>query len=133
MVAAIRAAEQRTSGEVRVFVESRCKYVDALDRAKEIFLQLKMDATEQRNGVLVYVAVKDKQVAVYGDEGIHQAVGKKYWSDVLAKMLLAFKQQHLSEGISQCVQQIGEALHFYFPYNKETDKNELPDEIVFGK
>jgi uncharacterized membrane protein len=133
VVDAIRAAEQRTSGEVRVFVESKCKYVDALDRAKEIFLQLKMDATEQRNGVLVYVAVEDKQVAVYGDEGIHQAVGVKYWNDVLGKMLLHFKSEHLSEGIRQCVAEIGEALYYYFPYNQQTDKNELPDDIVFGK
>ena len=133
MVEAIRAAEQRTSGEVRVFVESKCRYVDALDRAKEIFLQLKMDATELRNGVLVYVAVKDKQVAVYGDEGIHKAVGAVYWNDVLTKMLLFFKKEHLSEGICRCVTEVGEALYFYFPYNQETDKNELPDEIVFGK
>lgn len=133
IVAAIRSAEQRTSGEVRVFIESKCKYVDALDRAKEIFLEFKMDATEQRNGVLVYVAVEDKQVAVYGDEGIHQAVGTQYWNDVLSKMLLHFKNHHLPDGIRQCVTDIGEALHYYFPYNQETDKNELPDDIVFGK
>jgi uncharacterized membrane protein len=74
----IRNAEQQTSGEVRIFVESRCRYVDPLDRAKEIFFQLGMDKTNQRNGTLLYVAVKDHQAAVFGDEGIHQKVGQKY-------------------------------------------------------
>jgi uncharacterized membrane protein len=29
--------------------------------------------------------------------------------------------------------QIGEALTTHFPYDNDTDKNELPDQIVFGK
>jgi uncharacterized membrane protein len=133
IVAAIRIAEQRTSGEVRIFVESKCRFVDAIDRAKEIFFQLGMDKTNERNGTLLYVAVKDRQVAVYGDAGIHEKVGQKYWEEEVNKMLLHFKKQHLTDGIMQCIHDIGEALYQHFPYNKETDKNELPDEIVFGK
>src|SRR5690348_5587175 len=79
LVDAIQKAEQQTSGEVRVYVESKCKYVDALDRAQEIFVSLKMHETELRNATLVYVAVKDRQAAVFGDEGIHQKVGGQYW------------------------------------------------------
>jgi uncharacterized membrane protein len=75
IVKAIRHAEHQTSGEVRVFVESRCSWVDAIDRAAEVFFALKMDKTEQRNAVIVYVAVKDRQLAVFGDEGIHNKVG----------------------------------------------------------
>ena len=133
IIEAIRLAEQRTSGEVRVFIENKCRFVDPLDRAKELFYKLQMDRTEQRNGTLVYIAVKDRQVAVFGDEGIHQKVGQKYWEDEVTKMLLYFKQQHLAEGIIQCVTDIGEALHYYFRYDKGTDKNELPDDIVFGR
>jgi uncharacterized membrane protein len=133
LVDAIQKAEQQTSGEVRIFVESKCKYVDALDRAQEIFFNLKMNETELRNATLIYVAVKDRQAAVFGDEGIHQKVGKKYWEDVVNKMLLHFKNQKLADGICQGIYDLGEALKFYFPYNSDTDKNELPDEIVFGR
>jgi len=133
LVQAIQKAEHQTSGEVRVFVESKCRYVDAIDRAQEIFLSLKMNETESRNATLVYVAVKHKQVAVYGDEGIHQKVGEKYWREVVEKMLLHFKNQKLVEGICQGIDDLGQALKFYFPYNSDTDKNELPDEIVFGR
>lgn len=133
IVNAIREAEQRTSGEVRIFVESRCRFVDAIDRAQEIFFQLGMDKTAERNGTIVYVAVKDKQAAVFGDEGIHQKVGQKYWEEEVNKMMVAFQQAHLATGIAQCIGDIGQALHQHFPYNRSTDKNELPDEIVFGK
>ncbi len=133
VIKTIRAAEQRTSGEIRVFVESRCRYVSAVDRAVEIFTELGMHKTEERNGTLVYVAVKDKQAAVFGDEGIHQRVGQKYWEDEVNKMLLYFKDAHLGDGICQVVTDIGEALNFHFPYDRTTDKNELPDDIVFGK
>ena len=132
IVKAIRHAEEQTSGEVRVFVESHCTWMDALDRAKEIFFSLKMEKTEQRNAVLVYIAIKDRQLAVFGDEGIHQKVGNEYWNKVVAEMLSSFNHEHFAQGISNCVIQVGNALKDHFPYNKGTDKNELPDDIVFG-
>ena len=133
IVKAVQKAEQRTSGEVRVFVERRCRYVNALDRAVEIFETLQMNKTELRNAVLVYVAIKDRQLAVFGDEGIHKKVGDQYWATEVVKMINAFNRDNIAEGISQCVDDIGEALCTHFPYDKSTDKNELPDDIVFGR
>lgn len=133
VVEAIQKAEQRTSGEVRVFVESRCRYVDSIDRAAELFFQLGMDKTEERNGTIIYVAVKDRQAAVFGDQGIHQKVGQQYWEEEVNKMMACFKQANLANGLVQCVSDIGEALYQHFPYDHKTDKNELPDDIVFGR
>jgi uncharacterized membrane protein len=133
IVEAIQTAEQRTSGEVRVYIESRCRFVNPLDRATEVFASLKMGETAERNATLVYVAVKDKQAAVYGDAGIHEKVGQAYWEEEVNKMLLCFRQQKLADGLVQCIKDIGEALHYYFPYERATDKNELPDDIVFGR
>jgi uncharacterized membrane protein len=133
IVDAVRTAEQRTSGEVRVFVESRWRYVSAIDRAVEIFENLQMQKTELRNATLVYVAIKDRQLAVFGDEGIHQKVGNEYWANEVVKMISAFNRDNIAEGIRQCVLNIGEALATHFPYDRNTDKNELPDDIIFGK
>jgi uncharacterized membrane protein len=133
IVKAIRHAEKNTSGEVRVYVESRCSWVNAIDRAAEVFVSLKMDNTEQHNGVLVYVAIKDKQLAVYGDRGIHEKVGYEYWNKVVNEMLTNFNSREYGKGIAECVIQIGEALRNYFPFERDIDKNELPDEIVFGR
>jgi uncharacterized membrane protein len=130
---AIRNAERRTSGEVRVFIESRCRYVDPLDRAAEVFFNLRMNETKDRNAVLLYIAMKDRQLAVFGDEGIHKRVGTDYWNKEVNLLINEFNTAHYGDGISQCVRDIGEALHQHFPFNNDTDKNELPDDIIFGK
>ena len=132
IVAAIRAAELRTSGEIRVFIESRCRFVDPVDRAAEVFFGLKMEQTEDRNGVLLYVAMKDHQLAVFGDEGIHRIVGSEFWNKEVEKILNEFNAAHYVDGIIEIVNDIGEALVKHFPYEQE-DKNELPDNIVFGQ
>jgi len=132
IIDAIRHAEECTSGEVRVFVENRCKFIDPLDRAMEIFAELRMENTKDRNAVLVYVAIKDRQLAIYGDSGINAKTGDQYWKEEVNKMISEFNQQHYAAGIAQCVRDIGQALQTYFPYDRETDKNELPDEIIFG-
>jgi uncharacterized membrane protein len=133
IVEAVRLAEQQTSGEVRVYVEHRCKYVNAIDRAIELFGQLKMHETAQRNAVLVYVATKDRQLAVFGDEGIHKKVGDDYWNAEVKKMIGAFSKDNCAAGLVHCIKDIGQALQHHFPYDRTTDKNELPDDIVFGR
>jgi uncharacterized membrane protein len=133
VVDAIRAAEAATSGEIRVFIESRCSWPDPLDRASEVFFKLKMDKTKLRNGVLVYVALQDHKMALYGDEGIYKKTGgPQYWTKEIELMRSFFSKGQIAEGIAQCVSDIGRSLVEYFPIDHHTDKNELPDEIVFG-
>jgi uncharacterized membrane protein len=133
VVTAIQAAERCTSGEIRVFVESRCRYVDPLDRAAEVFSGLKMEQTAARNGVLVYVALKDRQLALLGDKGIHEKVGREFWDQQVRLILSHFNKASYALGIAQVVTEIGKALETHFPYDKDTDTNELPDDIVFGR
>jgi len=133
IIDAIQNAERMTSGEVRVFVESKCSYMDAIDRAAELFFQLEMQKTDDRNAVLLYVAMKDRQLAVFGDEGIHEKVGNEYWNNAVQKMISNFNRENYAAGISEVIKDIGAALTKNFPFNNDTDKNELPDDIVFGK
>src|SRR5687767_6900350 len=132
IIATIRQAEQQTSGEIRLYTESRCRFVNPLDRAAEIFWGLKMDLTKDRNGVLVYVAMTDHQFAIFADQGIHEKVGQAFWEKEVAVMKDHFKQHHPAEAIVAVVNDIGIALKTHFPYDNTTDKNELPDDIVFG-
>ena len=133
IVQAIRNAEKETSGEVRIFVESRNPMVNVMDRAAEIFFKLKMENTEHRNAVLLYIAMKDKELALFGDEGIYNKVGADYWNNEVKNMIAQFSKENISNGIEQCIQHIGQTLKEKFPYEVSTDKNELPDDIVFGK
>ena len=133
IVHAIKEAETQTSGEVRVYVESKCRFMDPVHRAIEVFHSLKMENTEHHNAVLIYVALKDRQLAVYGDSGIHEKTGDEYWQSAVNAMLVHFNKENYADGISHVVKEIGETLKDEFPYDKHTNKNELPDDIVFGK
>lgn len=130
---AIRAAEKETSGEVRLYIESKCRFVDPLDRAAEIFLHLKMHETAQRNAVLVYIAIVHKQLAIFADEGIYNKAEQAFWNNAVQLMLKEFKKENFAEGLVEVINKIGQALKSHFPYDAATDKNELPDDIVFGK
>ena len=132
MVEAIQKAEKNTSGEVRIFVESRCKYVDPVERAKEIFFNLKMEQTRDRNAVLLYMAMDDHQLALFADEGIYQRLGAEFWSQEVRKIIAAFTKDDYTGGICKVITDVGEALQYHFPY-ESADKNELPDEMIFGK
>lgn len=133
IVEAIRMAEKETSGEVRVYVESKNPFVDPIDRAAEIFFKLKMENTDHRNGVLLYIAMKDHELALFADEGIYLKAGEVYWNNAVKNMISEFSRDNVAEGIVQCIAQIGQTLKEKFPYIPTEDKNELPDEIVFGR
>lgn len=134
IVEAIQQAEKMTSGEIRVFIESRCKYVQAIERATEIFFRLKMDQTKLRNGVIIYVALKDKQSAILGDKGIYEITGgPQYWEGILKQMNACFKAEEYAFGVMDAIDKIGDTLSNYFPFDPSTDRNELPDDIIFGK
>ncbi len=133
IVEAIRMAEKETSGEIRIYVENKNPFVDPIDRAAEIFFKLKMENTEHRNAVLLYIAMKHHELALFADEGIYKKAGAAYWDNAVKNMIAQFTKDNISNGIEQCVKQIGETLKEKFPYIPTEDKNELPDDIVFGK
>lgn len=131
VVLAIQEAEKRTSGEIRVYLEKKCPHEDPLLRAVDIFQSLKMDQTAHRNGVMIYIAYKDRKMAVYGDKGIHEKVGSHYWDEIVKEILGCFKEGKIAEGLQTAIAHLGQSLVEHFPYHNE-DKNELPDDIVFG-
>ncbi|MBC9910324.1 TPM domain-containing protein [Chitinophaga varians] len=131
LVQAIRIAERLTSGEIRLFVENHCSYVDPMDRARQAFVSLGMEKTKQRNGVLVYVALKDHQFAILGDQGIHDKVGDDFWQKEAMLLKTHFQSDRIIEGIEACIREIGESLRTHFPH-EAGDANELPDDIVFS-
>jgi uncharacterized membrane protein len=130
IVSAIKQAEKNTSGEVRVHIENHSK-TDVLDRAADVFAMLKMHKTQLRNGVLFYLALKDKNFAVLGDAGINAVVPDNFWESIKEAMQEHFKNGDFAEGLSIGITMAGEKLKEHFPYQKD-DVNELPDDISFG-
>lgn len=129
----IRVAEQNSTGEIRLFVEDFCMRDSPVERAEEVFQLFGMFNTRQRNGVLLYLAEKSRHYAVWGDVGIHQAVGNSFWEAEKRVLHEHLQQGRAAEGVCLTVQQIGERLRRHFPADASTpNDNELPDEIIYG-
>ncbi len=127
----IMMAELDTSGEIRVHIDDRCK-TDSIDRARFWFKKLNMHRTELRNGVLFYLALKDRKFAIIGDEGIDKKVPDDFWDNIKNALLIDFREGNFAEGLCNGVDMAGHQLKKHFPYQKG-DINELSDEISFGK
>lgn len=130
IVAAIKSAESRSSAEIRVHIENNCKE-DVLDRAVEVFAELKMDQTELRNGVLIYIAVKDHKTAIIGDQSINSHVKREFWQECYAAMKGHFAAGEFTEGICEAIRRLEAELEEHFPHQSD-DVNELSDDISFG-
>ncbi len=130
IVAAIRRAENTTSGEIRIHIEKHTD-LDVLDRTREVFHFLKMDNTVQHNGVLIYVAVDDHRFAIYGDQGINDVVADDFWDSTKDVILNQFKKGDFTQGLIDGVLMAGAQLQKYFPWD-HTGSNELSDEISKG-
>jgi uncharacterized membrane protein len=128
---AILNAELDTSGEIRVHIENVCNG-DVLDRAAFVFKNLGMSKTGQRNGVLIYLAVRNRKFAIIGDKGINSVVPPGFWDNTKTKMLDYFREEKFCDGLIFAITEAGLHLKKYFPYRKD-DVNELPDNISFGK
>jgi uncharacterized membrane protein len=130
IVHAIAEAEKNTSGEIRVHLEEKSEK-QPLERAQEVFFELKMNQTEQRNGVLIYVCVADKKLAIIGDEGINNRVETDFWNCTKDIIIENFKQNNFKKGLIEGILRAGERLKTHFPY-LEKDENELSNEISRG-
>ena len=131
VVAAIREAERRTSGEVRVSV-SLFFWGSVRRVAERAFARLGMSATRDRNGILFFIVPARRRFTVLGDEGIHARVGQDFWDALAALLSEHFRKGEFTEGLVRAIEAAGEKLAEHFPYDAATDANELPDEIEFS-
>jgi uncharacterized membrane protein len=127
--AAIKEAEEATSGEIRVHIESTLEG-DVLDRAAWVFKKLGMHKTAERNGVLFYLAVVSRKFAIVGDAGINAKVPAGFWDNVKELLEDHFREDRFAEGLAIGISKAGLQLKDHFPWRKD-DVNELSDEISF--
>ena len=128
VVEAIRMAEKETSGEIRVHIEKSHGTQDIFERAMEVFHLLKMDNTKQENGVLIYVAIDDRDFVIYGDKGINGVVPNDFWESTKDIIVSHFKTGNYKQGLIDGILKAGDQLNKHFPWNKD-NTNELSNTI----
>ena len=130
IVQAIKNAEARTSGEVRVFLQ-RGEITDPMAAARAQFTKLGMTRTRERNGVLIFVAPRSQKFAVVGDEGIHQRCGDAFWQQLVASMQERFRTENFTDALVHAIDRAGQLLSAEFPKQPD-DRNELPNAVDEG-
>jgi len=131
IIEAIVIAEKNTSGEIRVHVEENSTK-PSMERAKEVFHNLKMDATELKNGVLFYICTATKSFAIIGDKGINDLVDNDFWHSTKDIVIEKFKEGQYKDGLIKGILEAGAQLKNYFPYDHDGDMDELSNEISRG-
>jgi uncharacterized membrane protein len=131
IVNAIKEAEARTSGEIRVYVQRGELAGDPVVAAQEKFHKLGMQATKERNGVLIFVAPRARKFAVIGDEGVHQKCGDEFWKELVERMRAHFQKENFTDALVEAIEEAGKLLARHFP-KTSAPRNELPDEIIEG-
>jgi uncharacterized membrane protein len=129
IIQAIREAESKTSGEIRVLIERGKLKSDPLVAAQRKFRRLGMHKTRARNAVLIFVAPRVHKFAVVGDGAIHEKCGDEFWLGVVEKMRTHFQNEKFSDALVEALKEIGIVLARHFPKTSE-DTNELSDDVI---
>lgn len=131
IVEALREAEAKTSGEIRVFIQRGELTIDPLIVAQKKFQRLGMHKTRERNAVLIFVAPRAHKFAVVGDKAVHEKCGEEFWQRVVDGMRVHFQSEKFSDALTEAINEVGKVLALHFP-RTSANANELPDEIVEG-
>jgi uncharacterized membrane protein len=129
IVRAIRDAELKTSGEIRVFIQRGKLTADPLPLAQKKFQQLGMHKTRERNAVLIFVAPRAHKFAILGDEAVHEKCGEQFWHRIVQKMREHFQNEKFSSAIIDAIEEVGHVLAAHFP-RSTTDRNELSNDVI---
>ena len=131
IVNAIKTAEAKTSGQIRVYVQRGELARDPLIAAQKKFQKLGMQATKERNGILIFVVPRARKFAVIGDEGVHQKCGDEFWQQLVERMRAHFQNENFTDALVEAIEEAGKLLARHFP-KTAPPQNELPDEIIEG-
>ena len=131
IVNAIKEAEARTSGQIRVYVQRGELAGDPVVAAQAQFYKLSMQTTKERNGVLIFVVPRARKLAVIGDEGVHQKCGDEFWQQLVERMRAHFQKENFTDALVEAIEEAGKLLARHFP-KTSAPRNELPDEIIEG-
>ena len=131
IVSAIREAESKTSGEIRVYIQRGKFETDPVMVGQKKFQRLGMYKTRERNAVLIFVAPRAHKFAIVGDQAIHEKCGEQFWQHIVDEMRAHFQNEKFSQALTEAINEVGKVLATHFPRTSE-NANELPDEIVEG-
>ncbi len=122
-------ADYKTTGEIRVRFERKAGR-DALTAARNAFMKLGMRENPMQNGVLFYVSIFDRKLAIIGDDGINDKVGQPFWTRVLEAVTVKFKEKQYAIGLIGGINMVAERLAESYP-DEKIELKENPEALTF--
>ncbi|MCE1187987.1 MAG: TPM domain-containing protein [Ignavibacteria bacterium] len=130
---AITEMEKLSSGEIVVSIKEKRnwwqKRVPVRKLAEREFRRLKINATRDHTGILLYIILKDREFSVLADSGIHDIVGDSQWELIKDLLLKNFRAGYYCKGIVEAVHEMGRVLSLHFPI-KPDDTNEISNRVI---
>lgn len=132
---AIAESERQHSGEVRFAAEPALDTgallagQTARERAIEVFSLLRLWDTSERNGVLIYLLLADRDIEIVADRGVNAKVASAEWEGICRTMEQGLKAGRNGEAVVAGIQRVSALLAHHFP-RRADDRNELPDRPV---
>lgn len=130
LVEAIQSAENNSTGEIRVHIDSTTDS-DNAKIAFEVFSELCKDKTANKNAVLFHINFDQKYLTIIGDTGIHEKVSQAYWDHLHDFITSEFAKGNYHKALKSAILETGLELKKHFPVTGE-NPNELPNEITFS-
>jgi len=130
LVEAIRSAENHSTGEIRVHIDSTTAQNNA-ETAYQVFSELCKDQTKEKNAVLFHVNFEEKYLTIIGDTGIHAKVRQSFWDHLHDFITSEFAKGNYFKALKSAILETGLELKKHFPVTGE-NRNELPNEITFS-
>ena len=118
---AIEQSETKHTAEIRVAIEVALDFRtmwglnSARERALEVFSELAVWDTAQRNGVLIYVLLAERDVEIVADSGFDGRVSKDEWQRVCTLIEREFAGARWRDGVLHGIEAATELLRREFP------------------
>ena len=138
----IAASEHRHSGEVRICVEAGLptsylwRYfwhqtpmkTIMRERAVMMFSKLRIWDTAEKNGVLIYLLLAERDIELVADRGINQFVDHAEWKAIVKRLSSALHEGKFEDGLTQALEEVSAIMMRHFELKAgEKNPNQLPN------
>lgn len=113
----------------RLFLSQEELAKQARERAEHAFLTEEVFATAQRTGMLIFLALFERQVVVLGDKGIAALIPQERWGTVAASIARGIRQGKPVEALVWGIEACGKLLVEAGVLVQPGDRNELADQL----
>lgn len=100
-------------------------------RASAAFLEQEVFKTRERTGILIFVALFERRVAVLGDSGINAKVEQGDWDAVVAEIVAGIRAGRPGAALARGIEMCGSLLERHRVERRTDDTDELDDRLRF--